>query len=171
MFYVVLALLLFTGTVIAHILFCRKTDKQGLHAKAFINMAILALGIYVALVLALTYSGMLDPHSLWGLPFKITAGIILFLLVPMYLCFYVLTQLASPSKKILLAISQRGELAYTDILASVQKEDFIASRLSDLCASGCVVQTNGRYRITSEGQKVAAILDIMQFVLGRNAGG
>jgi len=171
MFYLILAMLLFIGTVIAHIIYCRKSGKPGLHAKPFVNMSFVALGIYVALVLALPNTGTLDPHSLWGLPFKISAGAIFFLLVPMYLCFYVLTQLTSPSKRILSVISQFKEAGYDDILSCVEKEDFIASRLNDLCASGCVIQKNGRYIITSEGQKVAAILNTIQIILGRNVGG
>ncbi len=171
MFFIFLVLLLFVGTVIIHILFCRNTSKQGLHAKLFVNMAFLALGIYVVLVLAWAYPATLDPHSLWGLPFKFTAGAIFVLLVPMYLCFYVLTQLTSPSKKILSVISQRGEAGYDEILASVKEEDFIASRLNDLCASGCVVQSKDRYIITAEGQKVAGILNTIQFILGRKVGG
>ena len=41
------------------------------------------------------------------------------------------------------------------------------TRLNDLCASGCVKQIDGRYVLTSEGQKIAATLDFMQLVLGR----
>jgi hypothetical protein len=154
-----------------HILFCRKTTKPGLHAKAFILTALFSLGIYVAGVLALQDGGMLDAHSLWGLPFRFTAGIIFVLLAPIYLCFYVLTQLTSPSKKILLAISQCPGISLTGIIASVQKEDFITTRMNDLCASRCVEEINGRYVLTSEGQMIAAILNVMQSVLGRKVGG
>lgn len=171
MFYIIFVILLFIVSVIVHIFFCRKATKQGLHAKAFIFMSAISLGVYIMGVLASQYSVVMDPHSLWGLPFRITAGIIFILLVPIYLCFYVLTQLTSPSKKILLTILQAGELSYTDILVSVQKEDFIMTRINDLSASGCVKLVNGRYVLTSEGQKIAVILNFMQFILGRNVGG
>jgi len=101
MFYISLALLLFTVTVTAHILFCQKTRQQGLHARVFVLIALISLSIYTVLVVFYPYSILIDPHSLWGEPFKVTAGIIFILLVPIYLCFYVLTQLTSPSKKIL----------------------------------------------------------------------
>jgi len=169
--YVLFSLLLFCVSVMTHILFCRVTAKSGLQAKAFILITFVFLGVYAFGVWAIQQAGVLPLQSLWGLPFKITAGIIFFLLAPVYLCFYVLTQLTSPSKKILLTISQRGELSRADILASVQEEDFIMTRLNDLCASGCVTQINGRYTLTSEGQKIAAILNFMQFTLGRNVGG
>lgn len=162
MLYVVFALGLFIASVIVHIGFCRRTTKAGLQAKAYVVIGFVFLSIYAGGVLAL-------PH--WGLPFKITAGVIFLLLVPVYLCFYVLTQLTSPSKKILLAISQRGELAHSDIVACVQKEDFITTRLKDLCASGCVTETAGRYTLSPEGKKIAVVLDIMQRVLGRDIGG
>ena len=171
MFYIVFVILLFMATVTGHISFCRKTKKPGLHAKVFGQMAFVSLVIYVMGVIMLRYSGVFDPHSLWGMPFQFTAGIIFILLVPVYLSFYVLTQLMSPSKKILLAISQRGELSYADILYSIQEEGFIMTRLNDLCTSGCVIQIDGRYVLTSEGQKIAAILNLMQLVLGRNVGG
>ena len=164
-------MLLFISSVIVHIFFCRNTRKSGLHAKVFIFVAIVSLGVYVTGVLLLQYPATLDPRSLWGTPFKVPAGIIFILLAPIYLCFYVLTQLTSPSKKILLSIAQRGALSHSAILACVQKEDFITTRLNDLCASKCVAQVNGRYVLTSEGRKLAAALDLMQFILGRKAGG
>ncbi len=171
MFYIVFAVALFIASVITHIFFCRRVVKTGLHAKAFIFTAIIFFGVYALSVLALWHSPVLDPRSLWGLPFRITAGLIFLLLVPVYLCFYVLTQLTSPSKKILLSISQRGALSRADILAGIQEEHFIMTRLNDLCASGCVARTNDKHSLTSEGQKIAAILNLMQSILGRNVGG
>ena len=171
MFYIVFAIFLFMTSVMGHIFFCRKTKKPGLHAKAFIFMAMISLAIYGIAVMTPLMSSLLDPHTLWGLPFKITAAIIFILSVPVYLCFYVLTQLMSPSKKILLTIARQGESSFSEILGSIHQEDFIMTRLRDLCASGCVVETDGRYTLTSEGQRLALILNIMQGILGRNAGG
>lgn len=171
MAYVFLAFFLFSVLVVAHIFFCRITIKQGLHAKAFIFLAIVFLVVFFASALTLQHSNMLDPHSLWGLPFKITAAIIFILLGPIYLCFYVLTQLTSPSKKILMTISQCGEAGYADIINSIQKENFISTRLNDLRASGCVTQVEDRYVLTTEGRKIAATLNLMQSILGRNVGG
>jgi hypothetical protein len=171
MFYIVFALFLFMASVTVHVYFCRKKAKPGLQAKAFIFTAIIFLCIYALGVILLRHGGMMDPRSLWGTSFEITAGIIFILLVPVYLCFYVLTQLTSPSKRILSTIAQRGEASYKDILACVQKEDFITSRLNDLCASHCVKQVDSRLSLTKEGQKVAATLKLMQLIFGRNVGG
>jgi len=170
MFYIVVIILLFIASVTVHVCYCRQVSKQRLQAKVFIFISVVSWGIYATLA-ATSMMSMLDPSSFWGRPFKITAGIIFVLLAPIYLCFYVLTQLTSPSKKILLAISQNGQLSYGDIVASVQKEDFIMTRLNDLCASGCVKQIGEKYVLSSEGRKIAAILDFMQLVLGRKVGG
>ena len=171
MFYIMCVTLLFLCSVVAHIFFCRHTKQAGLHAKAFIFIALFTLGVYILGAWAARNVIWLDPHSLWGAPFQITAGIIFILLIPIYLCFYVLTQLMSPSKKILMSIFQKGERSYTDILAAVEEEKFITTRLDDLCASRCVLQVNGRYFLTGEGQKIVFILNFMQMLLGRNAGG
>jgi hypothetical protein len=171
MFYIAFALFLFVSSVLVHIFFCRKTTKPGLHAKAFGLTAIIFLVIYVVGVLVLQNSSILDPRTLWGLPFKITAGVIFVLLVPAYLIFYTSTQLMSPSKKILSTISHLGNPSYADIVLGIQEEDFIGTRLSDLCVSGCVIFVDDRYHLTSSGQRIAAILDMMQFVLGRDMGG
>lgn len=171
MFYIVFVILLFIALVGAHIFFCRKTTKPGLQAKAFILMAMIFLGIYAVGVKTPLITSLLDPHSLWGFPFRITAGVIFVLLVPVYLIFYVLTQQMSPSKKILLTIAQRGEASLPDILASVEDEDFITNRLSDLCMSGCVRFAEGRYTLSALGQKIAVVLNIMQHILGRDIGG
>ncbi len=171
MFYIVFVILLFIASVTVHIFFCRKTIKPGLHAKVFILTAMVFLGIYVVGVKTPLMASLLDPHSLWGFPFRITAGVIFVLLVPVYLIFYVLTQQMSPSKKILLTIAQRGEVSLSDILASVEQEDVITKRLSDLCMSGCVRLMEGRYTLSASGQKIAVVLNIMQHILGRDMGG
>jgi len=162
MFYILLATVLFISSVFVHILICRHTSKTGLQAKAFIVTAMVFLGVYGLGVAIL---------PVIGLSFKFTAAIIFFLLIPIYLSFYVLTQLTSPSKKILSAVSHGGEISFNDIVACVEKEDFIGSRLNDLCASGCVRVTDGRYILTANGQKIDAVLNLMQMILGRKAGG
>jgi hypothetical protein len=171
MIYPLLALLLFWVAVTLHVFFCRTTTQRGLHASVFCVIAGVFWAIYGFAALLVESWDIFDPHSLWGWPFKISGGIIFILLVPVYLSFYVLTQLTSPSKKILLAISQSGELTHADILAIVQKENFIGTRLDDLCTSGCVEMIRGRYVLTPEGRKIAATLDFMQLILGREVGG
>ena len=171
MVYILFALFLFCLSVTAHIFFCRRNTRPGLYAKVYIIIALILIGVYAAGVYGLGKVSIPDGHSLWGLPFKITAGVIFILLVPIYLCFYTLTQLMSPSKKILLTIARRGELSYSEIVSCVEEEDFIGTRLSDLCACGCATFIDGRYRLTPQGQKIAMTLDIMQCVLGRDRGG
>lgn len=171
MVYVLLALFLFSASVMTHILYCRVTSKTGLHAKAHIFFAFLFLLVYILMVLIIGQTGALTTSSIWGLPFKITAGVIFVLLVPVYLCFYVLTQLTSPSKKIMLTIASFGGASYADILRSVQEEDFIHTRLSDLEKSGCVAHVQGCYRLSPSGRKIAGVLNMMQSVLGRGMGG
>jgi len=169
MFYILLALALFVISVITHIVYCRKTSKPGLHAKAFV-MTAFTFGVMDFVIVAKFWK-MFDPHSLWGLQLGFTAGIIFILLIPVYLCFYVLTQLTSPSKKILSIIHDKKEVSYVDILAGIEEEDFIKMRMSDLCISGCVVQENDRYMLTAQGRKIAVLLNVMQGLLGRQAGG
>jgi len=171
MAYVFLALFLFSASVMAHIFFCRVTAKPGLQAKAYLFIAGLFLGIYAWGTSIIQQTGVLPVQSLWGWPFIFSAGFIYLLLIPIYLCFYVLTQLESPSKKILRAIADRGSMSHGDIVHIVQKEDFIDSRLNDLVTSGCVTLVQGRYQLSSSGQKIAGFLNMMQFVLGRGMGG
>jgi hypothetical protein len=171
MAYVLFALLLFCASVMAHIFFCRGTTRPGLQARAYIFIATIFMGVYIAGVYFVGQGKLLDPHCLWGLPFKITSGVIFILLGPAYLMFYALTQLMSPSKKILMSIGSRGSLSRADILARIEEEDFIGTRLSDLCVCGCARQTKGRYTLSPSGQRIAAALAIMQRVLGRDIGG
>jgi hypothetical protein len=171
MFYIVFALLLFISSVIIHISFCRRTNKPGLHARVYIIIAVIFIALYSTGVYAVGQGNFLDPHSFWGLPFKITAGVIFVLLAPLYVTFYTLTQMMSPSKKILLTVSHQGNPSFADIELSLQEEDFIGTRLSDLSLSGCIRQTKGRYTLSPSGQKIAMVLNIMQRILGRGIGG
>jgi hypothetical protein len=171
MIYIFSSLFLFSVSVMAHIIYCSRSEKPGLHAKVFILIALVFFAVYVTLVLAWQHSPFLSPRSLLGMPFKITSGVVFILFIPVYLCFYTLTQLMSPSKKILLEIARRGDLSYDDILLSIEQEDFIGTLLNDLLSSGCAIETGGRYHLTPEGQSIAMVLDIMQRVLGRGMGG
>ena len=171
MFYILLVIFLFIVSVIAHIIFSRTTAQRALHAKVFIFIITVALVVYVGLVLALQHTHFLDSHSLWGWPFSMTAGFILILFVPIYLSFYVLTQLISPSQKILFIIGERTEVSYDEILANLREENLIMIRLSELCSSGCVTEVGGRYRLSMEGKGIVMILKGMEFALGRKVGG
>jgi len=171
MFYAFFALFLFIISVMTHILFCRKSSQSGLQAKAFIGLAFLFLAVYVLGSWAILKADIFLPNTLLGFPFLITAGIIFILLIPVYLCFYVLTQLMSPSKKILLTVSQMQKASYEDMVSCVEQEDFINTRLSDLVTSGCVIKDQDRYRLSASGRQIAGILDLMQHVLGRKMGG
>ena len=82
MVYILLALALFMASVTAHLIFCRKTTKSGLHAKAFIGTAIFFGGLDALLAYLLQHAGIVDPDSWWGQPFKITAGVVYILLIP-----------------------------------------------------------------------------------------
>ena len=171
MFYISLAGLLFIVSVGIHVFFCRNASKQSLHVKPYIGIVIILGCIYLGVILIVQHLGLLDPRSLWGFPFKISAGLIYVLLAPVYLIFYTLTQQSSPSKRILLAILQRGTMSHEDILAAVNKEDVIMTRLNDLLASGCVVEKDGRYSLSRQGDGIAQILTLMQWMLGRDMGG
>jgi len=171
MAYVLFAFLLFCVSVMTHVFFCRRASKSALQARAYILIAVFLMGVYIAGVYFADQASIFDPHSFWGLPFKITAGVIFLLLVPIYLSFYVLTQLMSPSKKILLTIARQGSLSYAGILASIEEEDFIGTRLRDLCSSGCVKKAGDRYQLSASGQKIAGVLNLMQGILGRDMGG
>ena len=172
MAYVLFSLFLFCASVAAHIFFCRRASKPGLQAKTYILIFIFFAGVYVLGVFLAGQAQLLDPHSLWGLPFQITAGLISVLLAPVYVSFYALTQLMSPSKKILLSVSRHGSLSHQDILAAIEEEDFINTRLNDLIASGCVSRTGGGgYVLTPSGRNIAVVLNVMQRFLGRGMGG
>lgn len=171
MAYMLFSLLLFCASVFFHVLFCRRTSTPGLHARVFIYIALFFLAVYILGVYLVGQKGPLDPRFLWGMPFKTTAGIIFVLLAPMYLFFYVRTQLTSPSKTTLLCLYQHGSLSYAQILKYIQEEDFINTRLTDLITSGCVRQAEGRYTISPSGLKIAMVLKFMQMLLGRGMGG
>lgn len=171
MAYILFAFALFCASVAVHIVYCRRTKTPGLQARPFLVISFFFIAVYAAGVYFTGQGHALSPDSFWGLPFKLASALIFILLVPTYLMFYALTQLMSPSKKILMSIHRRGSLSYKDILAHIEEEDFINTRLNDLCTSGCAVKVNGRYFLTPEGQKIATALDLTQRLLGRGIGG
>jgi len=171
MVYVFFALLLFAGSVLVHVLYCRKAPRNCLHLRAYYLIALSFFCVYCVGVLAILPGSYLRGAGVWGMPLQITAGVIFILLVPFYLTFYRHTQLVSPSQKVLSTLSRRGALSFKDIVAGVQEEDFIGTRLADLCTSGCVVNDHGSYRLTTLGKVIVGALVAIQVILGRDIGG
>lgn len=171
MLYILFALLLFVGSVSVHIFYCRRSLQRGLHIKAYGFIAFIFFCIYTLGALGIHHWFLFKTGSLWSMPFKVTAGIVFILLVPFYLTFYRHTQLMSPSQKILLTMAQRGAVSFSDIVASIHEENFIGTRLADLCVSQCVRHEQGRYALGPSGKRIAMVLKMMQDILGRDMGG
>ncbi len=168
MLYIFLALLSFCACVGSHIHFCRSASKTVLHSKAFLGLVGCFLGIYAILCFLVPAP---SPASVWGMPLKLTGGVLFVLCAPAYLTFYVLTQLMSPSKKILLVLRAQGGASYAQLVEAVRLEAFIDTRLNDLCASGCVIRQGDVCVLSPSGKSIAATLAFCQRLFGRNIGG
>jgi hypothetical protein len=156
---VLIATVFLVASIAVHLMICRISPDKSLKAKLFIVIAAAALGGFLTLGLGL------------HLPLVSTAAVIYVLCVPVYLIFYVSTELVSPSKKILQVIESSGGCTYEIIVAQLKNEDFIISRLKELEQSGCAVREGGRYVLTASGWKIAKVLDGYQKILGRSIGG
>ncbi len=171
MIYIIFSFLMFCFSVFAHVLYCRVHSKQQLHTKVYCLIAMALMAMYVGLVLLVKHLNLFPADSLMGVPLLWTGLLIFFLLVPIYLRIYVLTQLTSPSKKILETIVAGKQVTYDDIYKAIAAEDFIGTRLRDLGASGCITDQGGVYTITTSGKAIVRILEFMQKSLGRGVGG
>lgn len=130
-----------------------------LRAKLFITVASGHLIIFIALAIILK------------LPMVLTSVVIYILLIPVYLIFYVCTELVSPSKRILQIIASSNEANYTQVFKALEQENFIMLRLEELEQSGCLKRSDNRFELTASGRKIASILDVYQRLLGRDIGG
>ncbi len=171
MMYILLSLLMFCVSVSVHVLYCRRQSKQQLHTKAYCAIAVALMGVYLSVAFYVKRSLLFSDDSLLGVSLEWTGLAILIVLVPVYLCFYVLTQLTSPSKRIIEAIVKGTEITYDDIRKNIAAEDFIGTRLRDLKISGCITEITEVYTVTASGRLIARVLNIMQKFLGREAGG
>lgn len=156
-----LSLAVFLVCVIMHIAYCRRASKTTLHAKVFMILSVIGLGVYVVSV-----KGNVSPLSL-----KFSGAVLFVMLIPTYLILYVLTQLKSPSQVILTTASFEKGANYDEILSAVKAERFIDTRLQDLKISGCVKIKEGKYQLTPAGKGIVKVLTLMQAFLGREAGG
>ncbi len=162
MTHILLALVSFILSIVLHIVYCRKAPLGTLHAKAFIIIAIangLAMGI----------SFLFLPPLSQSLP--CTAVLLYLLAIPSYLIFYVTTLLVSPSKRILQLIQSGDGASYEMLATALGEENFIALRLEELCASGCVRRVEETFILTASGKNIARILGAYRKILGRGPGG
>lgn len=171
MFYCFFALGCFLLAVTLHVIYCRYSHVSGLHSKVFIMIAGFCLGVYVLGAFFIVDAGFMNQASIWGLPFVVSSGAMYVLFIPTYLTFYVLTQLMSPSKKILLMLQKKNVLSFEDVVQGIKDEDFIGTRMKELCQSGCVIRKDNHFVLSASGASIAMILNVMQVLLGREAGG
>ena len=149
---------IFLAAAAAHLWCCRTSAKKDLQAKLFIALAMLGLAVFVM-------AGAINQ-----LPLLLSASVIYVLLVPVYLIFYVSTELVSPSKKIVQVLAA-GPGAYSDLYKALERENFIMLRLEELEQSGCLRRDGERYCLTASGHAIAKTLGVYQMLLGREVGG
>lgn len=152
--------LFFLGlAIMAHLVICRLSPNKALKAKLFVSIAIVGLAAVIGLGVG------------FSLPLLLTSCLIYILLVPVYLIFYVSTELMSPSKRIMQVIGEQPGISYKALLQALEQERFITTRLEELVSSGCVSVREGKYSLTMSGQGIARFLDFYQLALGREVGG
>ncbi len=171
MFYVITTFLIFFSCVALHLTICRRRQKGNLLMKEFARIALCGF-----LVLVLGGFALIDrwggvSTSLWLAPLKWTSALMYLLLIPTYIIFYANTELTSPSKQIMVLISQNQSMSFEELLKHFTTQEFIISRLDDLVQTKCMRKENGRYQLTFDGVKIARALRIFQSLLGRPMGG
>ena len=149
----------FVFSVFVHLFACRRSNDKSLKAKLFIMIAALHLAVFVVTAVFM------------NMPLIFAVSAIYVLLVPVYLVFYVSTELVSPSKIILWIAGSSGGAGYAGIFKALEKENMIMTRLEELEHSGCAVCVKGRYTLTGAGRGIARFLNYYQKILGRDVGG
>ncbi len=160
----ILAVVIFLSVVFCHLVICRYRDREKLYVREFLMLALFGLAVSIAGSIYLPKAIVIGPRLI------ITSVIFYILLIPTYLCFYVLTLLVSPSKKIL-SVLARGPLTKADIHGELEVEQFVQSRLADLLSSGLVTDHQGRLQLTAQGKAYCFIAQLFQSFIGRGQGG
>jgi hypothetical protein len=170
MIYLAAAITFFIISVIIHIRLCRSNVSNQLLAKAFCSIAMVNL-VVCAIAFAVLEKSFPYNGCLWFLPLMWTSLFMYVLLVPVYLVFYVSTELMSPTKKILLYIQTHGHASDEDLSKIFTDEDLIRPRLNDLVSTACVRNKDGLYSLLPAGQQISKALNCYQIILGRGMGG
>lgn len=165
---ILIGVLIFAGVVLAHLMVCRLRSKDCLHVRDFFIIAGIGLVALVVILFAAVDAAFFNGMPLDRLP--ATAIILYVLLMPIYLSFYVLTVLMSPSKKILMSLAQ-GDLTRGQLLEALGREEFVQTRIKDLIASRMVRQADGRLILTAHGKPYFMFTRIFGMLLGRPQGG
>ncbi len=165
MFDILIVVSVFFCVVCVHLGLCRLWGKRCLYVREL--MMSVAIGLAVC---ALVLFGGFFP-ALSTAPRLIMTSLTLYvLLIPIYLCFYVLTILMSPSKKILILL-EKGPLSRTELHDGVAVEAFVQTRLEDLLVSSMVENKNGRLMLTPQGRMYLNVVEAFGVLMGRAKGG
>ncbi|MBL8012683.1 MAG: hypothetical protein JNN05_02435, partial [Candidatus Omnitrophica bacterium] len=121
---ILIMLFFFLDAVVIHLIVCRKHRGPGLLLMPFVGIALVNLCLMgvVFWFFGNTFSS--EPVSLWNVRMPSSAVGMYILLIPAYLVFYFSTQQMSPTKKILLLLSQEGPLRTSDLLTHFTDQEF-----------------------------------------------
>ena len=168
---ILVMLFFFLDAVFIHLIVCRKSPQEGLLLKPFIGIALTNLFLLWAVFWFSNSYARSAPSSIWSVHLYGCAAIMYILLIPAYLVFYFSTQQMSPSKKILLLLSDQGPLSFQELLKHFSDQEFVLPRIKELIGIRCLVEHGGWYVLTPSGAQMANVYKIYQSVLGRTKGG
>ena len=165
MFDILIVIGVFFIAVCVHLALCRAWGKSCLYVREL--MMLVTIGLAVCLVILL---GGFFPAISTAPRLIMTSLTLYVLLVPTYLCFYVLTILMSPSKKVLILL-EKGPLSRAELHDGIAVEAFVQTRLEDLLVSGMVENKKGYLTLTPQGCMYLNVVEIFGVLMGRPKGG
>ncbi len=166
MFDILIVLGVFVAVVGVHLAICRASGKRCLYVREFLMLATIGLALCLGIL-----CGGLFPAISAAERLIVTSLLLYVLLIPTYLCFYVLTILMSPSKKVLMLLAAHGSLDRTALHQGLAAEAFIQTRVEDLLVSGMVENKKGRLVLTPQGRMYLNGVKLFGVLMGRPQGG
>lgn len=165
MTHLLISLSFFAASVIAHIGWCRRHKAKRLHIISFGLIALLGFSLFLAL------AGHLPAGDGGIAALPLSASVLYFLLVPVYLIIYFGTKVESPSRRILQILEAQGAVSLPDLERQITHEDLLMPRLRDLVRLGYMENDGQNYILTAKGLRVARGLALYRQWTGRDIGG
>jgi hypothetical protein len=169
---IILSLLFFCSTVLAHVFWCRRHKTDGLFIRPFFHFFLLGLMLLVLIlflrpeeVLALEKTGM------WGVPLNGSAVAVYVLFMACYFIFYFGMQVESPTRRLMQLMENKSAVSLDNLVGQMSNDSLILPRINDLLKHDYIRKEGERYVLKTRGVRVASMVKFYERIFNRPMGG
>jgi len=174
MVFIFLSIVSFLLSTLTFIFWHVRKKHNSMKRMVFVRISICWLIAYVALSTILyhyDYLGIESGYDRLCLPLIGSSVVLYLLLIPVFLQYYFMAYIESPSGRIMYLIGKSGRMSFEELEELIPENTLIMPRLSSMEENGYIEADKRRYYALLKGERVVQMMKLFQRVFGFEKGG